>query len=1649
MIVGLGASSGGLEPLEQVLAHLPPDAGLTVVVVQHLEPRQPSILTDLLGRHTAMPVLEAADGMRPEPDHAYVIAPGTLLALADGAFRVTALTVGVAGGAIDHCFRSLAAAAAERAVALLFSGAGHDGTAGLRAIKERGGLTLVQAPETARYASMPRSAIEAGLADHVLPPDELAAKLLEHAGYLASAHNAASATLEAQLADHLERICDLIQQQTGHDFSAYKEGTMLRRIRRRMQVMHMPAVGRYLALLGRDKAEAEALVKDLLVGVTQFFRDPDAFQTLAQRVIPRLIQGRPADAPLRIWVAGCASGEEAYSIAILVREHLERLRSARFVQIFATDLDTEMLAEARAGRYSPAIAEQLSAERLSRWFVCEGQHYQAAKELRELCIFSEHSLIRDPPFSQLDLILCRNVLIYFSGALQRKLVPLLHYALRPGGFLFLGPSEGLAGGSELFETIDKPSRIFRRKETVIRPAVDFPMAARSQASLVPAAPSREQSPLALQQRLGTAFERIVLDEYSTPCAVVNDRGDLILVAGRLDRYFRLPSGAVTTNLVDLLPAALRVELRRALKMAATVRRRVIRDDIPVELDDGMHRLRLTLRPLPGLEADAGLLFVALQDHAPLDTPEAPDAAAGLCDEPALDRLESELRATRAELKTTVEDLESANEELKSANEELISTNEELQSANEELQTSQEELQSLNEELETINAELRQNVEELGGANSDLQSLFASTEIATLFLDRRLRIAKFTPAATRLFHLVDSDVGRSIGDFAPRFEDSALVDTVQAVLRTLTPAERQLQSADGGAWFILRTIPYRTVHNAIAGVVVTFVDISELKRAEAALRESELRYRTLVAASSAVTWSCPPSGMHVAPQPEWMVFTGQSAEEMLGSGWTRAVHPDDLAAAAERWTEAVGRGEPFSNEHRIRRRDGAWRWMSVHAAPIRDEAGEVVEWIGMNLDVTERRQAERALRQALDKAEAGDRMLAALMEHVPEGITICDAGGELRLISRRGQELLGGPHAGKSIQEVACDWQVFMPDGETPMPPAELPLVRALQGQTVLDAELVQVSARGEKLSLLCNAAPIRDGAGNIVGGVVAWRDVSEKKAAEEALLRSREGLSRLADASLSVMAKTDLDDMLQAVAEAALPLTGARLATCGHGLVSGTAIVGGVAHAPHAPHASARPPEEMFQVDKGGVHMDLADGTDAIRLTDAQLRAHPRWWGLPDGHVGVRGLLGVPIRARGGGTNGMILVTDKANGDFTAEDEALLRQLATVASLALQHVAARVSLEESHRRKNHFLAMLGHELRNPLAPIRNSLHVIDHAAPGDATALKAKAVIERQVTHLTRLVDDLLDVTRIARGKIQLQRERLDLCDLIRRAVEDYREPIAQSRLGLEVALPEQPLWINADRIRIAQVIDNLLNNAEKFTPGGGRVVVSAVHDTALGQAILTVRDTGIGIAPDMLPRVFEPFAQADTTLARTRGGLGLGLAMVKGLVEMHGGTASAASAGEGRGAELTVRLPMVPPPRPARLSQARSRPRGDGRRVLIIEDNTDAAESLRMLLGLTGHIVAVALSGPEGVEQVRAFVPDVVLCDIGLPGMDGYEVARTLRKEPGPRVPKLVALSGYAAPDDVARALAAGFDAHLAKPPSLQDLQAILAEAGPRGAAT
>ncbi len=827
LVVGIGASAGGLDALSEFFTTLPSSEGMAFVVVEHLDPSAKNLLPELLQRWTAMPVREVEPGQYLERNHVYVAPPGRLVEIDDD--RFVCKPIGESNERrtpIDVFFRSLATWCESRAVAIVLSGAGSDGTVGVQQIANAGGVTMVQSPETAKFDSMPKSAISSGVVDHVLPPSAMGPELAAYVGHVIDTAESTSDYDPETVSHALGEICDLLQKQTDHNFKHYKTSTLIRRILRRMQVLRVPGVEAYVDLLRGNKDELTHLFKELLIGVTAFFRDPEAFEELTREVIRQLVEKRHAE-QIRIWVPGCATGEEAYSLAIILREALDRLPPERNerpeVQIFATDIDERALSLARQGIYPAGIAEDVAPERLDRFFTKRGKRFQINKEVRELCLFSPHNLINDPPFSRLDLISCRNLLIYFGQHLQKKLIPLFHYALRPNGYLFLGPSENISSHKELFAPINAKHRISQRKATAIRPAITLQSG--NFRAIRPFDPSPDVEP-----DLHQVMQRILLDEFAPKSVIVSEEGQILCASGDMERYLTLTEGTFQNNIIRLARPGLRVGLRATLSEAIKLRRRVVHDKVSVQVDGGIQRVRVTVQPMPRLGEEAELFMVIFQDNGMVVSREDGRAESVAADADSLiEQLERELSSTREDLEKTIQDLEAANEELKSSNEELLSMNEELQSANEELETSKEEVQATNEAL--------------ARAHANLANLLTSTAIATIFLDDELRIQSFTPAAAEIYNLLAADVGRPLAHITHRGKTMPAMPT-PADLRGLTlPVEHDVSTEDD-RWYLRRVLPYRTHEGRAEGVVATFIDVTPIKRAEEQARRHERQLRLI-------------------------------------------------------------------------------------------------------------------------------------------------------------------------------------------------------------------------------------------------------------------------------------------------------------------------------------------------------------------------------------------------------------------------------------------------------------------------------------------------------------------------------------------------------------------------------------------------------------------------------------------------------------------------------------------------------------------------------------------------------------------------------------------------------------------------------------
>jgi two-component system CheB/CheR fusion protein len=1342
-IVGIGASAGGLEAFTQLLANLPTDTGMAFLLVQHLDPHHESRLTDLLGRVTSMPVLEAEHGLAVQPNHVYIIPPNTSMALGQGLLHVTPRAEARRPHLpIDYLFRSLATDQQERAIAVVLSGTGSDGTQGVCEVKAVGGITFAQDERTAAHPGMPHSASESGCADFVLPPGQIARRLAEIGEHPYLAPAPGRKELEPSAEESYQRILATVRDVTGVDFGLYRDTTIKRRIMRRMALHTQQSLADYAERLQKDQGEVEALYYDLLINVTSFFRDPEMFEVLKSSVFPELARGKaPAD-PFRIWVPGCSTGQEAFSLAMALIEFYDSQPVRPPIQVFCTDLsDQTALDKARAGIYPEGIEGEVSPERLRRFFRREDHVYRIDKSIRDVCVFARHNVTADPPFSHLDLISCRNVLIYLTTPLQKRILPTFHYALDVPGYLVLGTAETVGEFTDLFELRDRTHRIYAKKANLSRQHVFF--TAPDHKAGVAFGPRRSGPSAPVTADFQKEADRILLSRYAPPGVLVDENFDILHLRGRTSPYLELPPGEPTASVLKLAREGLFLELRSALAEAKKQQRAVRRTGIRLRSNGTVRDI--VLEVIPVHPHGSGTSFLVLFQEAA----DAPAAHASGPPEPPpseteavreLIQLRQELAATREYLQSMIEQQDAANEELRSANEEILSSNEELRSTNEELETAKEELQSSNEELTTVNEQLQRRNLELDQVNNDLINLFSSTNIPLVMVGGDLCIRRFTPPAKKVMSLHPSDIGRPIGDVRPALLVPDLEALLGEVIERVQPVEREVRDQHG-RWYVLRVHPYRTVDHKIDGAVIVLVDIDQVRHTQ-----DELQQQT------------------------------------------------DLL-----------------------------------------------------------------------------RQQASLLELSRDAIIVRDAQNRVVFWNRGAQETYG--------------WT----------------------------AE----EAMGKPLDTLLQA-----------------------------------------------------DSQVWAALNAQLDQTGTW--------------------------------EGEFQ--------------------------HTRQDGKP-----------IVIHSR------EVLVRDEKGARSAVL--AIKRDIT-------EHKQMLEALKAADRRKDEFLATLAHELRNPLAPVRNAVEVMRLAGDDPSVIGRSRDVVQRQVSQLSRIVEDLIDVSRIVEKKIQLRKERVALGPIVETALETTRSAIEAYGHRLSVALPSEPLYLDADPVRISQILINLLNNASKYTEPGGQIwlQVERADDTDhpggaaatdQDEVVMRVRDSGIGIRADLLPRVFEMFTQGDHSLERSRGGLGIGLTLVRSLVQMHGGSVEALSEGPGRGSEFVVRLPLADDAAPEPAAKAAAPPVEAGsagpRRILVVDDNPDQAQSLGMLLKLMGHEVRLAYSGPEALQEAAAFVPDVALVDIGLPGMSGYEVARHIRAQPRLSHLVLVAQTGWGQDEDRRRSQEAGFDYHFVKPVTPEAIEEII----------
>jgi two-component system CheB/CheR fusion protein len=1470
-VVALGASAGGLESLERFFSSVPRAPGMAFVVVQHLSPDFRSMMDELLARYSTLAIRRAADGMPVAPNTIYVMPPGKDMILSHGRLHLTdrdptqTLTL-----PIDHFFRSLAQDCGSRAVAIVLSGSGSDGSRGIRDVHKAGGLVVAESEHTAKFDGMPGNARRSGVVDFVLPPEDMARVLLDHIGRSA-AGRAPEADEDAVIPEGLEAVFALLHREYEIDFSHYKTTTVARRIDRRLQITRAASLQDYVDGLRAHPDELHALYEDLLIGVTAFFRDPESFAHIETHIVPAIVAGKAPHEEVRIWVAGCATGEEAYSLGILFHEALTRAGRTGGVKIFATDVNARLLETASQGFYDADRLAEVSPERLERYFVRQDERYQVAPVLRQLTVFAPHNLLRDAPFTNLDFVSCRNLLIYFQPHAQQKALLLFHFGLRTGGMMFLGSSETPGDLSDEFEPLHH--HIYRKRRDV-RLTTDFRLptagvtaALRSRLKLPPSRPAPDT--------LLMATYDLLLDRYMPPAFLVSEHRELIDSFGGAERFLRAKARRPSHDVLDLLDPQLRMPLFGLLQRAAKGEPRVRLATLAVASSKGEEHVRLAVEAVRGPRVASTHYLITLEPAAPLES-----SSDGQVLEPRtlsteqMRVLEEELHFARENLQATIEELEASNEELQATNEELVASNEELQSTN-------EELHSVNEELYTVNAEHQRKIQELSELNRDMKHLLEATDVATLFLDGDLRVRRFTPRVAQVFDLLDGDIGRRIASFTSKLQYPPLLDELKQVLADGQPREHEVRD-ERGTCYLLRLLPYH-VDEAIAGVVLSLVDVTVLAKA----RENLSRLSAIIEHTEDAVMGTDVGGMIVSWNPAAATLFGYSAEEAIGRHGSFCVPPDRYTETAAATARAL-HGERIEHfETVLLRKDGVQVDVSVRVSAVRDASGRIVGISTIARDVSDRKRGER--RQATEHAVAQVAAEARLWEDaVPK---LLDA---LCQHLRVNQALM------------------FQPDGQ--------------------------------RRELVCNGR---------VGRAVDMKASMDAPAHER---QSAEACHRAARQA------ADLQRIVWSLER--------RETEAGQ---------------PDVPWAST-----IYAVP-------VLDGGDCRAVLCVELR-----------------------------------------GEVTP-DSLLLEMFGVISQTVgqlLLRTTAEADLRDAVSRRDHFLAMLSHELRNPLAAVRNATLALQRPDT-NGVHQGATRVITRQVQHMSHLLDDLLDVTRLTQDRLTLQRGPLVVAAAVDAAVEMV-EPLARERnVTMVVGDRGTDLVINGDSTRVSQMLANLLTNSVKYSPPGSEVAIHVESDGTF--ALIRVRDRGMGMTPAVMARAFELFYQADQTLDRSASGMGVGLTLARRLAEMHEGTIDAYSGGPGRGSEFVVRLPLdrshelpaVAPSTPAPAMHARD--------VVVVEDHDDNRAMMEMLLACDGHRVHTAAGGPEGLALIERIRPDVALIDIGLPGLDGYEVARRIREDRRLDSVGLIALSGYAQPADVERAVAAGFDQHVAKPVTYERLWSVV----------
>ncbi|AGW14443.1 CheR family methyltransferase [Megalodesulfovibrio gigas] len=1615
-IVGLGASAGGLEALEEFFQHIPEAPGCAFVLVMHLDPHHKPLLAELLTRHTHLQALQAEDGMPVAANHIYVIPPNSLLTQENGVLQLTRTPVRRnMRHPIDDYFASLARDCKDAAVGVVFSGAGNDGAVGLKEIGVAGGIAMVQEPATARFDSMPLSALAAGAADVVLPPAQLAERLMAllRRTTPTSLEAAAASSAEASPPDPsldtvLSPMLIRLEQSTGLAFTNYKRTTLLRRIDKRMRLRDVNSLVEYRDLLDQELEEAMALARELSVSVTSFFRDADVFAALEQDVLPELFAPGKETEDLRIWVPGCASGEEAYSIAILLQEYMRRHAVRKKISMFATDMDDAAIARARTGVYPQSTVNDLPGTLLHRYFLFQNGDYAVSSILRKMIVFARHDLFATPPFSRLDLISCRNLLIYLTPQAQGMLLPLFHHSLRSGGHLVLGVAESLGEHARLFEPVHAKWKIYRRRE-VPTPTAEYPFMLKSAPldestfKKLAAAPPRPDVPQLFQQAL--------LKTFAPPSLLVDERDTILHMEGDLSPFLELPQGRFSNEAVRLVRPPLRLPLRNALRQARRQKTLVVAHGISLS-DRPQTVVEVQVHPMQEEYCQESCLLVAFVERLrPTNTRESGvDFESACCEahDELITRLEEELRITGEQLRLAVQDLEASNQELMASNEELLSMNEELQSSNEELETSQEELQALNEELTSVNTELQANIQALDRSKSDMENLLRATDIATVFLDCQLIIRQFTPAASAMFHVLESDVGRPLEHFANRLQGldvPAMAATVQETRQRMECLVHSDNSADAERrTYLSRMFPYCSTAGEMDGLVLTFVDITERQRMEDELRSHRDELERLVAERT--TQLAERSAqlrtlLDHFPNGSVLLFD-QDLRYLVAAG--EAMHimgiaSSDLEGKTLYDLQADGVVEALEPVYRQAlagegsRQDAEFRGQifDVWVLPVRSDAGAVIAGMVMTQLVTEQRRIQREFAESLDRFKKSFRASPAFMliSTLEEGriVEVNDALCAMTGHSRH--DLIGRTSLAMGILPSVEERETF---------------VRALKACGSLTQQELRIGTRqGTILSTIISAELIElEGKPHIL---TAGMDLSER------IHREKQLQAVMDHVPAAVWIAHDPQCATMEGSRAALELLR-------------------VAPGANPSKSALYNPPVHFQVFKDGREL-LPHELPMQQAALLGLSLHEEELDIVFEDGEVRHIMGnaVPLLDRDGRVTGAVGafldITERAQMERRLEE-------------------ARALAEEANRAKTAFLANMSHELRTPLNGIMGMAQLVQISTLEQELQEQANMIIEAS-RHLQSIIDDLMDISQIESNQIKIRPSKTSVREILHRLMAMHQPEAERKGLALRCRIDDDvPTAIQVDGKRISQILNNLMNNALKFTETGQiEVHVHTADGGETPRLRVAVQDTGIGIHASQHEAIFKTFYQVEQNLTRSSQGTGLGLSISQRLAELMGGGIRLESV-PGRGSLFTLDLPcQVSPTEHAPLPPVMDPNQlgTQGLHVLVVEDNSVSRLFMTTMLKKSGCTVDEATDGLEAVEQVRSTPYDAVFMDIQMPRLNGLDATRMLRADEDPRVRAccIIALTAYAMPEDKQQFLDAGMDSFLSKPVTFQELHAAL----------